>query len=504
MRYLTLFALLVPALILLNSCSSNDPTMYELTVIPVPEEGGVVTPERTSFEEGREIEIFANPNEHWVFSEWDGDHVGTENNPVITMDSDKEILAKFVKREYPLLITIEGEGSVRERVIPAKTSEYEHNTVVELTAEAESGWEFSEWKGNLSGSDNPARVVIDGETEVTAVFERITYPLTIEIIGEGTVEEEILPGKTTDYEIGTVVQLTAVPDENYLFYEWSGDIPADEKSMNPVTVTMNAPKTVTAEFREGFELKTLVVPEGAGVIEPGSGVFIDGSTVTVEATPEYGWRFDRWSGGLSGSANPGEVTMSGDLNVTGHFERLAYPVTVSSEPVNAGEQEIRVVEGEEAEPGEYHYESILELTAVPSPGWEFVGWRGDIGDAVPEQNPIQVEVTEALNIEAVYSLQPGSLTVNNYVTIGSDWAPEVFTVHVLNRVSGELVESGEVAPNEPIQFERVPVGAYDVEFAGISGSNCVTVPNPQTAVISAGEETEVDFNISCGPGGELD
>src|SRR5690625_3928742 len=117
---------------------------------------------------------------------------------------------------------------------------------------------------------------------------------------------------------------------------------------------------------------------------------------------------------------------------------------------------------------------------------------------------LQVEVTEALNIEAVYSLQPGSLTVNNYVTIGSDWAPVVFTVHVLNRVSGELVESGEVAPNEPIQFERVPVGAYDVEFAGISGSNCVTVPNPQTAVISAGEETEVDFNISCGPGGEME
>src|SRR5690625_2769995 len=141
MRYLTLIALLVPALILLNSCSSNAPTIYELTVIAVPDEGGGVTPERTSFEEGREIEIFANPNEHLVFSEWDGDHVGTENNPVITMDSDKEILAKFVKREYPLLITIEGEGRVRERVIPAKTSEYEHNTVVELTAEAESGWE---------------------------------------------------------------------------------------------------------------------------------------------------------------------------------------------------------------------------------------------------------------------------------------------------------------------------------------------------------------------------
>src|SRR5690625_7927059 len=100
MRYLTLFALLVPALILLNSCSSNDPTMYELTVIPVPEEGGVVTPERTSFEEGREIEIFANPNEHWVFREGDGEHVGTENNPVMTQNSKKEMLGKFYNTEF--------------------------------------------------------------------------------------------------------------------------------------------------------------------------------------------------------------------------------------------------------------------------------------------------------------------------------------------------------------------------------------------------------------------
>lgn len=498
MRYLTLFVLLIPALVLLNSCSSNDPTLYQLTVVPVPGEGGVVTPERTSFEEGREIEIFANPNEHWVFSEWGGDHVGTENNPVITMDSDKEILAIFVKREYPLLLTVEGEGRVRERVILAKASEYEHNTVVELTAEAESGWEFSEWRGELSGSENPAQVVIDGETEVTAVFERITYPLTIEIIGEGTVEEEILPAKTTHYEIGTFVQLTAVPQENYLFYEWSGDIPDNEKSMNPVTVRMNAPKTLTAEFREGFELKTEVVPEGAGVIEPGSGVFIDGSTVTVQATPEYGWRFDRWSGDISGSSNPSDVTMSGDISLLGHFERLAYPVTVRSEPANAGQEEIRVIDGRETEPGEYHYESVLELTAVPLPGWEFKEWQGDIGNADPEGNPIQVEVTEAMDIEAVYSLQPGSLTVVNRTTIGLVWAPDTFTVHVLDEVSGELVESGEVAPNDNIHFERLEEGTYSVEFAGISSDGCVTIPNPQRVVVSAGKESAVQFDISCG------
>src|SRR5690625_7937307 len=99
---------------------------------------------------------------------------------------------------------------------------------------AESGWEFSEWKGDLSGSDNPARVVIDGETEVTAVFERITYPLTIEIIGEGTVEEGILPGKTTDDEIGTVVQLTAEAESGWERSDWEGGLSGSDNAARVV------------------------------------------------------------------------------------------------------------------------------------------------------------------------------------------------------------------------------------------------------------------------------
>src|SRR5699024_6627050 len=138
MRYLYLLVIFFPVLLFLNSCSSNDPTMYQLTIITIPEEGGVVTPERTSFEEGREIEIFANPNEHWVFSEWEGDFQGTENNSIITMDSDKEIIARFSVRDYALTVEIEGEGRVNERVVPAKSTDYEYDTTVELTAVADA------------------------------------------------------------------------------------------------------------------------------------------------------------------------------------------------------------------------------------------------------------------------------------------------------------------------------------------------------------------------------
>jgi uncharacterized repeat protein (TIGR02543 family) len=43
-----------------------------------------------------------------------------------------------------------------------------------------------------------------------------------------------------------VVQLTAVPNEGYLFQDWSGDA---DGTANPLTITMDADKHVTANFK---------------------------------------------------------------------------------------------------------------------------------------------------------------------------------------------------------------------------------------------------------------
>jgi uncharacterized repeat protein (TIGR02543 family) len=49
------------------------------------------------------------------------------------------------------------------------------------------------------------------------------------------------------YDDGTVVTLTAVPDSGWQFDNWSGDLSG---SANPTTITMDANKTVTANFSE--------------------------------------------------------------------------------------------------------------------------------------------------------------------------------------------------------------------------------------------------------------
>ena len=80
----------------------------------------------------------------------------------------------FVKNQYPLCVVIEGEGTVAEKVIKAgAATDYNSGTVVELTATPSDEWLFVEWKGDLTGTDNPKEITIDKAKTVTAVFEAI-------------------------------------------------------------------------------------------------------------------------------------------------------------------------------------------------------------------------------------------------------------------------------------------------------------------------------------------
>ena len=188
----------------------------------------------------------ATPNEEYVFFSWSG-ATGDNNNTSIVMDSDKTIVALFVKKQYSLEISVEGEGEVTEKIIKAGASkDYNSGTIIELSANPASEWVFVEWKGDLSGTENPAQIIINKPKNITAVFEKKQYPLNIEIEGEGSVEETIIKaGTPNSYNSGTVVSLNAVPQNGWSFLKWSGDISSFE---NPIEITVNMPKNIQAEF----------------------------------------------------------------------------------------------------------------------------------------------------------------------------------------------------------------------------------------------------------------
>ena len=231
--------------LLILSCN-EDPILYTLTTSSNPPEGGILNPETSQFEEGKTVVLNAIPSEEYTFFNWVG-VTGSGSSTSIVMDSDKTVTAVFTKKRYALNLSIEGEGNVDEAIIkPGVKTDYDSGTVVELTANPESEWIFSEWKGDLSGTENPKQITIDRPKEIIAVFVKKKYPLTIDLSGNGSVEEKIIKqGKSNDYNSGTIVELKAIPESGHSFLKWSGDLSG---STNPVQITVDGPKTITAEF----------------------------------------------------------------------------------------------------------------------------------------------------------------------------------------------------------------------------------------------------------------
>jgi uncharacterized repeat protein (TIGR02543 family) len=179
--------LLITALTLLFiSCSTESTQLFTLSTQSNPQEAGSVSPSSGEYDEGEEVTISASANEGWVFSGWQGDHTGSSNPATIVMNGDKSVTAQFEVREYDLTLQTEGEGSIHEQIIASKTESYQDGTTIELTAVADEGWEFVEWSGDLSGSSNPATLVIDSEKSVTATFEPVPAPeVAVTYLGTG-------------------------------------------------------------------------------------------------------------------------------------------------------------------------------------------------------------------------------------------------------------------------------------------------------------------------------
>jgi len=148
--------------------------------------------------------------------------------------------------QYTLTVTTAGNGSVAK--VPDQVT-YDAGSSVQLTAAADPGWFFCGWSGDLSGSSNPATMVMNGEKLVTATFTQnpVTHTLTVTTMGSGAVT------KSPDwaaYPSGSSVQLAAVPMPGYAFGGWSGDFSG---TANPATVIMDADKAIMATFTQSTE-----------------------------------------------------------------------------------------------------------------------------------------------------------------------------------------------------------------------------------------------------------
>ena len=125
-----------------------------------------------NYDEGTDVPITATPDTNYRFGGWTGDvPSGHENdNPItINMDSDKSVTANFIL-QCTLTISA-GTGGTTD---PApETHLYDYGTQVSVTATASSGYQFSGWSGDASGTTNPITITMDSDKSITANFTEV-------------------------------------------------------------------------------------------------------------------------------------------------------------------------------------------------------------------------------------------------------------------------------------------------------------------------------------------
>ncbi len=227
----------------------------------------------------------------------------------------------------PLMLPVQvvGNGSVSKDPICGNP--------VSLTASADPGWHFVEWRGapihgltSLVVTD----VFFESGDEVAAMFEigePQKYVLVIQTNGQGTVTKN--PDKD-EFIAGESVALTAVPADGWLFDSWEGAITGTGPRRS---ILMDDHKVIKANFiQDQFTVDVTVAGPGQVQVSP-QGPYDYGEKVTLTAVPVGKYAaFLGWSGAISGSDNPLEFEITGDTSLTATFiiYRQFLPFTVKA------------------------------------------------------------------------------------------------------------------------------------------------------------------------------
>jgi len=287
---------------------------YTLNVLS-PNGTVVKNPVLVNYNSGTSVSLTATPNAGYVFSSWSGDATGTTSPLTVIMNANKNITANYtaVVSTFTLNVTAVN-GTVLKNPVLVN---YNTGSTVTLTATPNAGYVFSSWSGDATGTTSPLTVTMNANKNITANFTAISGTFSVNVTAvNGTV---IKNPNLVSYNSGAIVQLTAVPNTGYAFSSWSGDATG---SVNPLPVTMNANKNITANFTllgaNDFTLNVIAV-NGTVVKNPNLVSYASGSTVELTATPNSGYKFTSWSGDATGTLSPLTVIMNANKNITANF-----------------------------------------------------------------------------------------------------------------------------------------------------------------------------------------
>lgn len=136
-------------------------------------------------------------------------------------------------------------------------------------------------------------------------------------------------------------------------------------------------------------------PLNGGSVTPSKAEYDNGESAQITAVASSEYVFQNWTG-ASGSETITSVIMDMDKLVTANFIKKKYALNIET----AGQGNVTEKLIKSGTVSNYNSGSIIEVEAVPSEGWKFTEWQGDISG---QKNPYIINLISDKSIKAVFN-----------------------------------------------------------------------------------------------------
>ena len=344
----------------------------------------------------------------YLFTDWSGDYNGTNNPGSILMNGPKTVTANW-KTQYYLTVNSAYDAPQGEGWYDAESTAY-----FSVTTQSSGGtgihYLFTNWSGDYNGTDNPGSINMDGPKTVTVNWNTQYYLTTSENPDAGGDMTPAPPGNW--YDSGAQVSVNATESAGYDWAGWSGAL---IDTIRPRNITMDSPKSITANFGKEVQITIATNPTGLKIRVDGTEykapqpfTWIENSQhrLSVDSPQSTGqgkqYEYTSWSDG--GDQTHNYTVPSASQRVTAKFDIIQYTLTMQV----SGEGTTTPQEG----PHVYDSGTIVDIFATPANLYSFENWTGDVANRNDSNTTVTMDSNKQVTANFIYDPEGPEIDLN--------------------------------------------------------------------------------------------
>ena len=284
---------------------------------------------------------------------------------------------------------------------------YQDGASCTVSATANANYTFENWteNNNVVSTDANYTFTVNNSRNLVAHFTADPLPTYNVNVSANPANGGNVTGNGT-YEEGQSCTVTATPNTNYTFNNWTenGEVISSDANY---TFTVNESHNLVANFTyipPTYTVSVSANPTNGGTVS-GNGTYTEGESCTVTAIPNTNYIFANWTenGSVVSSNASYTFTVNESHTLVANFTYVppTYTVIVSANPTNGGN-----VSGN----GTYTEGQSCTVMATPNANYTFTNWTEN-GSVVSSNASYNFTVTDNRNLVANFTYVPPTYTV---------------------------------------------------------------------------------------------